>query len=88
MRKAEGLTQAAFAELAGIDLGTIKNYESGKRGVGLAVIERVLKVQDFKKYTLWLMTDETNEAAGQISPVLSLDGQGNTSNRQTKRGAG
>lgn len=27
-----------------------------------------------KKYTTWLMSDETNEAAGQISPSLSLMG--------------
>ncbi|EFK4081725.1 hypothetical protein EY011_11750 [Shigella flexneri] len=27
-----------------------------------------------KKYALWLTTDETFEAGGQIAPALSLDG--------------
>lgn len=31
IRKAEGLTQAAFAEELGLGLSTVKNYETGQR---------------------------------------------------------
>lgn len=88
IRDAEGFSQSAFAELTGVNIGMIKNYESGRQGVGVTVIDRVLETKDFKKYTLWLMTGETNEAAGQISPVLSLDGSENTSSHQSGNKAG
>ncbi|EJZ1563895.1 helix-turn-helix transcriptional regulator [Salmonella enterica] len=79
IRKSEGLTQAEFAEVTGVNIGTIKNYESGKREVGLSVVDRVIKSRDFEKYTMWLMTGKTNELAGQISPSLSPDGYDATS---------
>lgn len=88
IRNAEGLSQSAFAEITEINIGTIKNYESGKRDVGLSVIHRILETKDFKKYTLWLMTGETNESAGQISPALSPNGQENTSDHQKGHKAG
>ncbi|WP_433587215.1 helix-turn-helix domain-containing protein [Providencia alcalifaciens] len=73
IRLEEKLSQAAFAQLTGINIGTIKNYELGKRGVGLGVIEQVLKASDFKKYTLWLMLGEVNVDAGQVAPKLFLE---------------
>lgn len=82
IRISEGLSQSALAELTGIHIGTIKNYELGKRGVGLNVIDQILKTKDFKKYTMWLMTGETHEAIGQISPSLSPDGPESTSKTQ------
>ncbi|EFC3040725.1 TPA: helix-turn-helix transcriptional regulator [Escherichia coli] len=88
IRKSEGLTQAEFADVTGINLGTIKNYESGKREVGLSVVDRVINSKDFEKYTIWLMTGKTNEAAGQISPSLSPDGPENTSSFQKSRKTG
>ncbi|EAV5088660.1 helix-turn-helix transcriptional regulator [Salmonella enterica] len=88
IRKSEGLTQAEFAEVTGVNIGTIKNYESGKREVGLSVVDRVIKSRDFEKYTMWLMTGKTNEAAGQISPSLSPDGQKRTLPSQTFRKTG
>ena len=75
IRKAEGLTQSNFAEMVGIALSTVKNYESGQREVGLAIIDTVLKHSRFEKYTLWLMTYKTAPAAGQVAPPLSPDGQ-------------
>ncbi|MGY0379274.1 MULTISPECIES: helix-turn-helix transcriptional regulator [Providencia] len=80
IRVAEGLTQVAFAELTGINIGSIRNYENGKRNVGLNIIDQVLNTKDFKKYTLWLMTGETSEVNGQIAPSLSPDGQERTQN--------
>ncbi|EJJ3924152.1 helix-turn-helix transcriptional regulator [Salmonella enterica] len=88
IRMSEGLTQAEFADVTGVNIGTIKNYESGNREVGLSVVDRVIKSRDFEKYTIWLMTGKTNEAAGQISPSLSPDGQKRTSPSQTFRKTG
>ncbi|EPY8419088.1 TPA: helix-turn-helix transcriptional regulator [Citrobacter freundii] len=74
LRKAEGLTQRQFAEITGVSLGTIKNYESGHNVGGIATVESVINVDRFQKYTLWLMTGNTAPDAGQIEPALSLDG--------------
>lgn len=88
IREAEGFSQSGFAELTGINIGVIKNYESGRSGAGISVIDRVIETKDFQKYTLWIMTGESNEAAGQISPALSPDGQKSTSNHQSGQKAG
>lgn len=82
IRIAEGLTQRQFVDLVGIGLGTVKNYETHQTIAGGVVVERVLNVPRFQKYTLWLMTDKTAPAAGQISPPLSPDGQDETKSRQ------
>lgn len=73
IRTAEGMTQAALSNLAGVGLTSIKNYETG-REVGLSIIERILDIEQFQKYTLWLMIGKTSEAAGQIAPALSHSG--------------
>ncbi|MFJ5855370.1 helix-turn-helix domain-containing protein [Enterobacter cancerogenus] len=78
IRKAEGLTQKRFAELTGLALGTIKKYETGHQPARAEVLESVVDVPTFEKYTLWLMTDKTAPGAGQISPTLSPDGQEKT----------
>ncbi|EPK4610787.1 TPA: helix-turn-helix transcriptional regulator [Citrobacter freundii] len=88
IRKAEGLTQSNFAEMVGIALSTVKNYESGQRDVGLAIIDTVLKHSRFEKYALWLMTDKTALAAGQIAPPLSPDGQDETKSQHLKHKTG
>ncbi|EAQ6131573.1 helix-turn-helix transcriptional regulator [Salmonella enterica] len=88
IRESEGLSQAKFANLIGIAVGTIKQYETGIRGVGAEVLLKVTMHPRLKKYTTWLMSDETNEAAGQISPSLSPDGRESTSHSQTPRKTG
>jgi len=69
-----GLTQQSFSDVIGVALSTVKNYESGQKRAGLSMIDRLLKVDNFQKYTLWLMTGKTSESAGQISPALSHSG--------------
>lgn len=79
IREAEGFSQASFAELTGINIGVIKNYEGGRTGVGVTVIDRVLETRDFKKYMMWLMSGDIAPEAGQVSPALSPDGSENES---------
>lgn len=88
IRKAEGMTQKAFAELLGLSLGSVRNYETGHVGIGLKTLEVVIRHPQFSKYMMWLMTDQVAPAAGQISPPLSPDGRGSTSDRQKGRKAG
>ncbi|HIF3098622.1 TPA: helix-turn-helix transcriptional regulator [Salmonella enterica] len=88
IRESEGLSQAKFADLIGIAVGTVKQYETGVRGVGTEVLLKVTMHPQLKKYTTWLMSDETNEAAGQISPLLSPDGCDVTSHSQRPRKTG
>ncbi|MEM5487077.1 helix-turn-helix transcriptional regulator [Enterobacter cloacae] len=88
IREAEGLSQSKFAEVTGISLSTIKKYETGVKDPGSRTLLKVTTHSEYKKYTMWLMSGETNEAAGQISPALSPDGQNSTSNHQNGKMAG
>ncbi|TNK99783.1 transcriptional regulator, partial [Kosakonia cowanii] len=76
IRDAEGLSRTEFAELTGIPAPTQKNYEMGRRGVGSDILMKITNHPRFKKYTLWLMSEdgETCPEAGQVSPSLSPDG--------------
>ncbi|MFQ6246983.1 helix-turn-helix domain-containing protein [Yersinia enterocolitica] len=87
IRKAEQLTQAAMSSITGVALSAIKNYETQGVDVGLSIIERVLAIPQFQKYTLWLMTNNTAPESGQIAPPLSLDGPETTptSRRSTRK---
>lgn len=88
IRKAEGITQKVFAELTGLALSTIKSYEAGHQSARSEIVERVISVSQFEKYTLWLMTDKTAPAAGQIAPSLSPDGQNNKKSSLSARKVG
>ncbi|EMG7359825.1 helix-turn-helix transcriptional regulator [Escherichia coli] len=75
IRKSEGLTRKQFFELTGIPVNTQRYYETGRQeGIGSEILFKITKNSRLKKYALWLTTDETFEAGGQIAPALSLDG--------------
>ncbi|EEZ2511873.1 transcriptional regulator [Escherichia coli] len=75
IRKSERLTRKQFFELTGIPVNTQRYYETGRQdGIGSEILLKITKNLRFKKYALWLTTDETFEAGGQIAPALSLDG--------------
>lgn len=88
IRESEGLSQSKFADLTGISVGMIKQYETGIRGAGTETLLKITTHPEFKKYTLWLMNGETNEAAGQVSPALSPNGYENTLKPQKTKKAG
>lgn len=71
IRLSEGLSQNDFVMLTGINIGTLRNYEQGNReSVASSELEKITKNEQLKKYTLWLMTDETAPEIGQISPPI------------------
>ncbi|EFD0291034.1 XRE family transcriptional regulator [Escherichia coli] len=88
IRAAEGLTQKQLSELTGVSLGMIKNYESEQHPAGVQTVEKVIQVERFEKYTLWLMTGKTAPAAGQVSPPLSPDGQDKIKSRPSDQKTG
>ncbi|ELS2206776.1 helix-turn-helix transcriptional regulator [Salmonella enterica] len=89
IREAEGLTRTQFFELTGILETVQKSYETGKReNIGIETVMKITNHPRFKKYTTWLMNGDTDEAAGQISPALSPDGQDSTSSRRNTKKAG
>lgn len=89
VRECEGLTREEFASLTGVAAATLKQYENGRReSIGSEILLKITQHERFQKYTLWLMTGNSSEAAGQISPPLSPDGQNSTSNSQKGRKVG
>ncbi|CDL86685.1 MULTISPECIES: helix-turn-helix domain-containing protein [Xenorhabdus] len=75
IRKAEGLSQIKFCEIIDLSLSTLKKYETGLFEPGGTALTRITQHPQFKKYTLWLMTDTTAPEAGQVSPALARCGQ-------------
>lgn len=89
IREAEGLTRKQFAELTGVPETAQKNYERGiTEKIGIDTVMKITNHPLFEKYTMWLMNGKTNEAAGQISPTLSPDGQVGTSRHRNEMKAG
>lgn len=89
IRKAEGFTQARFSEITGLAISSIKAYETGQRAARAEVMERVLQVPMFRKYTLWVMHGTTSDLAGQVAPSPSNDvdltKEQSTGQKSTKR---
>ncbi len=65
IRKKEGLSQKAFAEETGVSFKSVRNYEQGVSTVSEANLLKITNSNRFKKYTLWLMTDD-EEPEGDI----------------------
>ena len=71
IREAEGFSQFNFAVETGINGGTLRHYETGRRkSIGSTELLKITQHPQFQKYTLWLMTGETAPEAGQISPEI------------------
>lgn len=74
LRKAEGVTQSQLADITGLPLSNLKKIEAGYHEPGWRFVSQITSNHRFKKYALWLITDDIAPEIGQISPVLSLDG--------------
>ncbi|GAB2782196.1 hypothetical protein GCM10027040_05330 [Halomonas shantousis] len=68
LRDAEGMGRQEFSDVTGIPKNTLIRLEQGKNAPSGKVLLQVTNA--FTKYTLWLMTDQINEEAGQISPEI------------------
>lgn len=88
IRKAEGLTQKRFCEISGVALSSLKNYEGGHKEPGIQIVTQVVNTPQLKKYTLWIMTDETAPQAGQIAPALAHIGREPTESDHSEKQTG
>jgi len=78
MRESERITRKVMSELTGIPYGSLTDYELGRGNMGLKAAQKILGHNRFKKYTMWFLFDETDPAAGQISPALAHIGRDGT----------
>ncbi|QKE19524.1 helix-turn-helix transcriptional regulator [Citrobacter sp. TSA-1] len=69
MREAEELSRRQFSDITGIPLNTIQKYETGHQPARAELVERVLQVDRFKRYALWLMTGQAGAESGQTAPT-------------------
>lgn len=76
IRSAERITQSQLAEITMVSISTLKKIEAGYHDPGWKFLSQITTNPRFKKYALWLTTNETAPEIGQISPALSLDGSG------------
>lgn len=68
IREAEGMGRQAFSDLTGIPKQTLINVENGRSSPSGKILVQITKAMS--KYTTWLMTDQVNEEAGQVSPEI------------------
>ncbi|HAG0017077.1 TPA: helix-turn-helix transcriptional regulator [Salmonella enterica] len=74
VRVAEGLSQRQFCQIIDLPLSTLRKYEINSSIPSIQNLMKITKNPRFKKYALWLTTDETAPEVGQIAPSLSPDG--------------
>ena len=68
IKDAEGLNRPQFCEIINVPVESLRKIEAEYRRPLVDVAEKICKA--FPQYTLWLMTDQTNPEAGQISPEM------------------
>lgn len=74
IREAEGLSQTQFAMELDINIGTLRNWEQGRRGsIGSNELTKITENPRFEKYALWLVTGKTAPAVGQVSPEIEQE---------------
>lgn len=71
MRKSEMLTQEKMAEITGITLAALRQYEQGRNEPNLESTKKLLKSPVFRKYRDWFLFDEMEPKAGQVVPALA-----------------
>ncbi|MCZ5535159.1 helix-turn-helix transcriptional regulator [Escherichia coli] len=75
MRKSEMLTQEKMAEITGLTLAALRQYEQGRNEPNLESTKKLLKAPMFRKYRDWFLFDEVEPKAGQVVPALAHIGQ-------------
>lgn len=75
IRSELGMSQDKFAKFIDVSVSTYKKNEGGFNEVGTATLQKIASHPDCNKYALWLISDVTNPAAGQIAPGDELPEQ-------------
>lgn len=69
IRDVEDVSQFDFCIETGINIATLRNVEQGRSRIGSNELLKITNHDRYKKYTLWLMTDDTSPP-DQISPDI------------------
>ncbi|GJK49357.1 transcriptional regulator [Serratia marcescens] len=88
IRESERLNRRELTDLVGIPYGSYANYELDKMKMSFEAGAKFFRHPRFRKYQSWFMYGETDPAAGQIAPVLSLSGQELTESSQSGKKIG
>ncbi|MEQ3511975.1 helix-turn-helix transcriptional regulator [Pseudoalteromonas sp. BZB3] len=75
IREYSRLSQQKFVDAVGIPLASYKRYETGATSPTASTLKAILEYKDYKKFTLWLMTGDTDPSSGQISPETATNTQ-------------
>ncbi|EKY6929337.1 helix-turn-helix transcriptional regulator [Escherichia coli] len=88
MRKSEMLTQEKMAEITGLTLAALRQYEQGRNEPNLESTKKLLKAPMFRKYRDWFLFDEVEPNAGQVVPALAHIGQGEAESSRSGKKTG
>ncbi|GAB8036433.1 helix-turn-helix transcriptional regulator [Escherichia coli] len=88
MRKSEMLTQEKMAEITGLTLAALRQYEQGRNEPNLESTKKLLKAPMFRKYRDWFLFDEVEPKAGQVVPALAYIGQGEAESSRSGKKTG
>lgn len=88
MRKSEMLTQEKMAEITGLTLAALRQYEQGRNEPNLESTKKLLKAPMFRKYRDWFLFDEVESKAGQVVPALAHIGQGEAESSRSGKKTG
>jgi len=68
IREASGMGRQEFCDLTGIKKQTLISTEQGRMACSLKTVRQITAA--FPQYRSWLVDDEIDEEAGQISPEI------------------
>ena len=74
-RHKKGLSQEAFAELAGLHRTYISDLERGKRSIALDNIEKIARALDIDAYLLFIEANNFNDISKKTHRRGQEDGQ-------------
>ncbi|MBF6635586.1 helix-turn-helix transcriptional regulator [Rouxiella silvae] len=83
IRESERLNRKEFSEVTGVPYSSLSSYETRSKSMGLDAAMKILSHPQFKKYTLWFMSDQIAPESGQIAPALAHYGQDGTTSGQS-----
>lgn len=83
IRESERMKIKEVSDLVGLNYYSYYSYEVGKMKMSMEAGVKFFGHPRFRKYRDWFMFDETNPAAGQIAPALSLNGPDVTTSPQS-----
>jgi transcriptional regulator with XRE-family HTH domain len=66
-----GLSQEKFAALVDIPFNSYRKYERDVE-MNASTLQKIASAPECQKYVLWLVSNQTNAAAGQVAPGDSL----------------